>query len=137
MPNLYRVILPVTDIDAAEAFYAQILEMPGERVSPERHYFDCDQTILACLDVYADRASDTPEFRPNPECIYIAVDDLDAAYARCQAADAALDRTRHHHSGTDLGKIEVRPWGERSFYFHDPFGNPMCFVDPGTLFTGL
>ncbi|MCZ6888855.1 MAG: VOC family protein [Gammaproteobacteria bacterium] len=33
MPNLYRVILPVTDIDAAEAFYAQILEMPGKRVS--------------------------------------------------------------------------------------------------------
>jgi len=30
----------------------------------------------------------------------------------------------------------VRPWGERSFYAHDPFGNPLCFVDATTIFTG-
>jgi len=29
-----------------------------------------------------------------------------------------------------------RPWGERSFYAVDPFGNPLCFVDQKTLFTG-
>ena len=27
-------------------------------------------------------------------------------------------------------------WGERSFYVRDPFGNPLCFVDADTLFTG-
>ena len=32
--------------------------------------------------------------------------------------------------------IAVRPWGERSFYGLDPSGNPVCFVDPATLFTG-
>jgi hypothetical protein len=35
-----------------------------------------------------------------------------------------------------MGRIAVRPWGERSFYLHDPFGNPLCFVDARTLFTG-
>ena len=35
-----------------------------------------------------------------------------------------------------MGEIAVRPWRERSFYMHDPFGNPLCFVDEKTLFTG-
>ena len=38
-----------------------------------------------------------------------------------------------------LGRRSVattRPWGERSFYLRDPFGNPLCFVDAATLFTG-
>jgi hypothetical protein len=34
-----------------------------------------------------------------------------------------------------MGEIARRPWGERSFYMRDPFGNPLCFVDEGTLFT--
>jgi hypothetical protein len=39
---------------------------------------------------------------------------------------------------TDITPIETRPWGERSFYATDPFGNPICnpicFVDSRTLF---
>lgn len=33
--------------------------------------------------------------------------------------------------------MNVRPWGERSFYCRDPFGNGLCFVDEKTLFTGV
>ena len=33
-------------------------------------------------------------------------------------------------------KIADMPWGERLFYARDPFGNPICFVDEHTLFTG-
>jgi uncharacterized glyoxalase superfamily protein PhnB len=35
-----------------------------------------------------------------------------------------------------LGQIADRPWGERSFYVADPFGNPVCFVSRETVFTG-
>ena len=59
-PRLFRVIAPVTDIETAASFYAQLLALPGE----------------------------------------------------------------------------TRPWGERSFYGRDPFGNPICLVDSGTTFTG-
>ncbi len=34
------------------------------------------------------------------------------------------------------GEIVTRPWGERSFYIDDPWGNGLCFVDEKTLFTG-
>jgi hypothetical protein len=33
-------------------------------------------------------------------------------------------------------RIRKRPWGEKSFYARDPFGNPICFVDEKTVFTG-
>jgi hypothetical protein len=30
----------------------------------------------------------------------------------------------------------VRPWGERSFYADDAWGNPLCFVENGTVYPG-
>ncbi|MEV0398474.1 VOC family protein [Actinoallomurus sp. NPDC050550] len=35
-----------------------------------------------------------------------------------------------------VGAIAVRPWGERSFYAQDPWGNPLCFVEEGTVYPG-
>jgi catechol 2,3-dioxygenase-like lactoylglutathione lyase family enzyme len=123
-PRLYRVIVPVADIERAARFYGEVLALPGRRVSPGRHYFDCGGTILACFDPRAD--GDPWEARPNPEHIYLAVSDLEAAYERARAAGCEWLEER----------IETRPWGERSFYARDPFGNPIAFVDERTLFTG-
>lgn len=134
MAKLYRVILPVSDIDAAENFYARILEDPGARVSPGRHYFDCEGAILACFDPRAD--GDGHDARPNPDHVYLAVDDLDDCYARCRNAQAHFPKERLHGQGALLGEIAKRPWGERSFYIRDPFGNPVCFVERSTVFTG-
>ena len=52
--NLYRVIHPVKDIEIAARFYSEVLDASGERISPGRHYFDCEGTILACYDPIAD-----------------------------------------------------------------------------------
>jgi len=120
--QLFRVILPVGDLDAAVAFYAHVLATPGARVWPGRHYFDCGGTILACYDALAD--GDPEAVRPNPQYVYFAVDDLEAAYGRARTAGCS-----------ELDGIDVRPWGERSFYARDPFGNPICFVDSATCFT--
>jgi catechol 2,3-dioxygenase-like lactoylglutathione lyase family enzyme len=40
MPHLYRVIVPVSNIEAAAKFYATVLGAPGRRVSPGRHCFE-------------------------------------------------------------------------------------------------
>ena len=123
-PKLFRVLLPVSDIDAAARFYEHVLALRGERVSPGRHYLDCDGTILACFDPRAD--GDDFDARPNLEHVYFAVDDLEATFARCREA-----RPERQDDG-----IETQPWGERSFYARDPFGNPVCFVDRSTVFLG-
>src|SRR5581483_2572024 len=121
--RLFRVIVPVTDIDRAAALYAAVLAIPGRRVSPGRHYFDCGGTILACFDPTAD--GDGHPLPPNPDHVYLVVQDLQTTFQRAQAAGCrTLDPT-----------IQKRPWGEISFYAQDPFGNPICFVDEKTIFT--
>ena len=71
--------------------------------------------------------------RPSPGCLYFAVDDLEAVHARAKRLRCLSTEDVHGASG---GQIGVRPWGERSFYARDPFGNELCFVDRSTLFTG-
>ena len=122
MPRLFRVMLPVSDIEGAASFYAQLLGTEGTRVSTGRHYFDCGGTIVACYDAFAD--GDPERVGPNPQPVYFSVDDLDAVHARAE-----------HAQCQELTSIAVRPWGERSFYARDPFDNPICFVDSQTLFT--
>ena len=125
--RLFRVVIPVPDGEAGAAFYAALLDDPGERVADIRHYFDCGGVILAVVDVERDRqAHDGEPFRPNPELIYLAVPDLEALLARAQDL-----------KGAEITEsIQTHPWGERSFYLRDPWGNPLCFVDERTAFTG-
>ena len=129
--RLFRVILPVDDIEGAVRFYAELLGMAGFRVSPGRHYFDCGGVIVAIVDAKADGDAKVP--RPNFEHVYFAVADLDAVYARAQRVGGLSGETGD--GNLPMGRIARRPWGERSFYVHDPFGNPLCFVDEQTLFT--
>jgi catechol 2,3-dioxygenase-like lactoylglutathione lyase family enzyme len=121
--DLFRVILPVSDIEKAETFYSTLLELKGKRVSSGRHYFDCGGTILACFDPKAD--GDDFTLGPNPDHIYFATDDLERKF---NVARYGLNVTPT--------EIQTQPWGERSFYFKDPFGNKICFVDEKTKFTG-
>ena len=120
--HLFRVIMPVPDIERAVAFYARLLGAPGERVSPERHYFRCGGTILAVVDMPLHGG----EFRANVEHVYFAVPDLKERYAVARKAECSWLEE----------KIAGRAWGEKSFYARDPFGNPICFVDEKTVFTG-
>lgn len=122
--RLYRVIVPVSNIELAQAYYAAVLEHPGVRVSPGRHYFGCGGVILACFDPRAD--GDPWDATPNPDHIYLAVSDLEACYRKVSARPG----------GTVLEPIQTQPWGERTFYCADPFCNKLCFVDERTLFTG-
>jgi len=130
--KLFRVIIAVSDIERAAAFYESILGERGRRVSDGRHYFNCGGTILACFDPQADGDGYSP--KPNPEWLYFSVDDLDATFAACRTAGATFAPGDVH--GDPAGQIAKRPWGERSFYAEDPYGNKLCFVDAKTTFTG-
>jgi predicted enzyme related to lactoylglutathione lyase len=125
--KLFRVILPVTGIDRAAAFYAALLQTPGMRVSPGRHYFDCGGTILACYDPGADGDGGAGTWRHHPnQYVYFAVADLEGTFQRAQDLGCSI---------VDVG-IRRMPWGERMFWAVDPFANPISFVDERTMFTG-
>lgn len=123
-PRIFRVILPVSDIDVAAGFYRRLLKQDGRRVSGGRHYFDCGGVIAACFDPRRD--GDVFDARPNPEHVYFSVADLEATFEAARGAGCLqIDP-----------QIRTQPWGERSFCAKDPFGNPICFVDEKTVFKG-
>lgn len=123
-PRIFRVIVPVSDLEAAAGFYARLLDLPARKVDVSRYYFDCGPVILAALD---------DEGPPNPHYIYFAVSDLEEIHARARDLGCLSSGKVH---GAGAGEIITRPWGERCFYALDPFGNGLCFVDEATVFTG-
>jgi catechol 2,3-dioxygenase-like lactoylglutathione lyase family enzyme len=127
-PRVFRVTVEVGDLDAATALYRELLGMEGERHHGARHYFDCGGVIVAVLDVAQGGLTPTP----GPKSLYLAVDDLAAVYEHA-AALGVLAPYRVH--GQNAGEMVDRPWGERSFYVVDPWGNDLCFCQEGTLFT--
>lgn len=131
VPKLFRIALQVADLDQASAFYSKLLDDQGRRIPRgSRHYFDCGPVILALVDVTAGTGL---EPKPIPDYVYFAVSNLEQGYERARELNCLAQEDVH---GAAAGEIVKRPWGERSFYCDDPWGNGLCFVDENTLFTG-
>ena len=67
------------------------------------------------------------------KALYFLTEDLDGLHARAAALACLSPEPVHGEPG---GQPAVRPWGERSFYADDPWGNPQCFVQAGTVYEG-
>lgn len=124
-PSLFRLNLEVGDLERAAAFYSSVLGQEGRIQMGARVYFRAGPVTLQVVQV------DAPH--PAAKALYFATGDLDGVHARC-AALGCLSAERVH--GMPGGEPIVRPWGERSFYADDPWGNPLCFVDEGTIYRG-
>lgn len=130
--RLFRIIVPAKDIGESADFYARLLDQTGFRISPGRHYFSCSGVTLAVYCPEAD--GDDRQPYANFDYVYFAVDDIESHFARAEALGCLFRQTGD--GDLPMGEIETRPWGERSFYARDPIGNPICFVDSVTVFSG-
>ena len=128
VPQFFRLSVEVADLDAAQAFYGKLLGLQGRKQAGSRCYFECGPVTLSVLDV---SAAGKPH--PAAKALYFTVRDLDAAFARAKALGCLSRESVHDAPG---GGIVVRPWGERSFYAEDPWKNPLCFVEEGTVYAG-
>jgi len=128
VPALFRLAVHVTDLDRAVSFYSRLLGIEGRSTGGARCYFDCGPIILAILDV----SLGTERPQPIPT-MYFSVESLEEIHTRAREMGCLSGEEVHDAPG---GAIVKRPWGERSFYAEDPFGNSLCFVDSKTLFTG-
>lgn len=129
VPQFFRLNVEVGNLDAAVDFYTNLLALQGRRQPGARCYFDCGPVNLSVIDVSA--AGQQPH--TAAKALYFTVKDLEAAFARAQELGCLSQESVHDAPG---GGIVVRPWGERSFYAEDPWGNPLCFVEEGTVYTG-
>ena len=128
VPRIFRVTIEVSNLDEAAKFYAELLGTQGKRHPGARHYFDCGGVILAVLDV---SRGGTP-VTVGPKSIYFAVEDVTAVHARAAQLKALAPYKVH---GQSAGDVIERPWGGKSFYVVDPWGNDTCFCEEGTLYT--
>jgi uncharacterized glyoxalase superfamily protein PhnB len=120
--RVFRIAIPASQIERSRAFYEGVLALEADDTVPSRLYFHCGDVIMALIDW---RPESRGSFRPTPDNLYFATDEVDAVHTRAVEAGAR-----------EVSAIEEQPWGERSFYCLDLDGNPLCFVDSTTLFTG-
>jgi len=128
VPQFFRLNIEVGDLEAAISFYTSLLGIQGRKQAGSRCYFNCGPVTLQVLDV-----SSVGEPHPAAKALYFTVSDLDNAYQRATALNCLSSENVHDAPG---GGIVVRPWGERSFYVEDPWKNPLCFVEEGTVYAG-
>lgn len=124
-PRLFRLNVEVGDIDAGAGFYSELLGIEGRPQAGQRCYFAAGPVTLQVVQAEAPHTA--------AKALYFAVGDLDEVHRRAGSL-GCLSREMVH--GTSGGDPVVRPWGERSFYADDPWGNPLCFVEDGTIYAG-
>ena len=124
-PRLFRLNVEVGDIDRAAAFYSELLGLEARPQMGSRVYLNAGAVTLQVVQV--------PAPHPAAKALYFAVRDLDALHARAAALGCLSSEAVH---GMPAGQPIVRPWGERSFYADDPWSNPLCFVEEGTVYEG-
>jgi predicted enzyme related to lactoylglutathione lyase len=128
VPQFFRLNIEVSDLESAISFYTTLLGVEGRKQAGSRCYFQCGPVTLQVLDV-----SSVGKPHAAAKALYFTVNDLEAAYERAKSLHCLSREEVHDAPG---GGIVVRPWGERSFYAEDPWMNPLCFVEAGTVYAG-
>lgn len=128
IPQFFRLNVEVGDLESAISFYTKLLGIEGRKQAGSRCYFECGPVTLQVLDV-----SSSGKPHPAAKAIYFTVNELETVFERAKALHCLSREDVHDAPG---GGIVVRPWGERSFYVEDPWENPLCFVEEGTVYRG-
>src|SRR6516165_9062490 len=128
VPQFFRLNIEVSDLKSAISFYSKLLGIEGRKQAGSRCYFECGPVTLQVVEV-------TQSHPPHAaaKALYFMVKDLEAVFERAQELKCVASEEVH---GAPGGGIVVRPWGERSFYVDDPWNNPLCFVEEGTVYKG-
>lgn len=125
LPQLFRLNLEVGDLETARQFYGTLLGAVPRGQAGNRFYIDAGPVALQVVGVSSPHTA--------AKALYFNTADLEAVHARASVL-GGLSHERVH--GLEGGENSVKPWGERSFYANDPWGNPLCFVETGTEYAG-
>jgi len=109
--KLELVILPVSDVDRAKAFYVDKVgfhEDHDQRVSDQLRFVQLTPRGSSCSIAFGEGITDAPA--GSVKGLQMVVADAHAA------RQELIDR------GMDVGEVDVQPWGS-FIYFSDPDGN--------------
>ncbi|WP_442582940.1 VOC family protein [Mesorhizobium sp. ASY16-5R] len=121
--------LYVTDLDAAEVFYRDVLGLSLiSRVDGRHVFFHCGQGVLLLFNAEATKIPPSPNARlPVPP--HGATGQGHLCFA-ATAQEIERWKTRLEAQGIAIEADFEWPNGGRSIYFRDPSGNSLEFAEP-------
>lgn len=125
---ILETVLYAPDIDAAEAFYRDVLGLEFFGKAPGRHvFFRCGAQMLLIFNAEASRIP------PSSAAMSAPPHGMTGAGHVCFAANAEeIDRWRERLAALGIAVEADFEWpeGGRSIYFRDPAGNALEFAEP-------
>ena len=125
--QILEAALYVDDLDAAEAFYSDVLRLPKIIRAGNRHiFYHCGQMVLLIFN-----PSET-EIPPSAEQLAVPPHGTRGPGHLCFRASASeIDdwALRLSEAGVTIESVVEWPGGGRSIYFRDPAGNSLEFAE--------
>ncbi|NTF40691.1 VOC family protein [Rhizobium rhizogenes] len=128
LESILETALYADDLDAAEAFYGNILGLQKISRGGNRHiFYRCGSGVLLIFNPAETIKPPEPDALPVPShgttghghvCFRVSGDDIEAMAQRLKAAGIAIETDFHW------------PNGGRSIYFRDPAGNSLECAEP-------
>ncbi|KAB2915840.1 MAG: glyoxalase/bleomycin resistance/extradiol dioxygenase family protein [Hyphomicrobiaceae bacterium] len=126
--GVLETVLYAKDLDAAEAFYRDVLGLEPFAKSDGRHlFYRCGEQVLLIFN------PDATKIPPGPGSLPVPPHGATGEGHVCFRASAAeLDDWRRllEHKGIVIEADFEWPKGGRSIYFRDPAGNCLEFAEP-------
>lgn len=122
--QIKEICLYISDLDLAEDFYGDILELPVISKVAGRHiFFRCGESVLLCFipEVTAKDQQLPPHFVKGKQHIAFEVNKKDYLATQTKLLSRGI-RVSHEQEWRDQLK---------SFYFEDPFGHVLEVVPTG------
>lgn len=126
--GILETVLYVSDLDAAERFYREVLGLDPFSKSPGRQlFYRCGNQVLLLFNPEATSKPPASNALPVPPhgargpghvCFRASAEEIDAWRTRLEARGVAIEADFEW------------PGGGRSIYFRDPSGNCLEFAEP-------
>ena len=125
--GILETVLYAPDLDAAEAFYRDVLDLePFTRVAGRHLFYRCGDQVMLIFNPEATRDVATAGIPVPPHgaegpghiCFRGSADEISAWHERLSA------------KGVEIEMDFEWPQGGRSIYFRDPAGNCLEFAEP-------
>jgi catechol 2,3-dioxygenase-like lactoylglutathione lyase family enzyme len=130
--TVLETCLCVNDIDAAEAFYTNVLGMEAFAKQPGRHvFFRCENAVFLLFN-----AAKTSDLNAPPTLVNGSVvpphGTTGAGHVafRCQENELPGWRIQLEKAGVEIESEVEWPGGGKSIYFRDPSGNCLELATP-------
>ena len=134
--KLEVVVVPVSDVDRAKAFYADQVGFPVDVDSQPNEHFRVIQMTPRGSGCSVTIGTGLSKMDPGSlQGLQLCVADIEAAHAELRSRDVPVTSVQHH-DGTGFVDGKGEDWNS-FFFFSDPDGNGWAVQESPTMRTAM